>query len=83
MAGNQAGRMKGLLNSSEAASLLLMGDESRDDDNSQDCLESSVVKVRKRTVVKRFRKEWMDEAIFAGWLRPIPSNPERSVTVYN
>lgn len=79
MSGAQPGRMKGLLNSSEAASLLMIGEESRDDDNSQDFSETGLAKVRKRTVIKRFRQEWLDEPVFAGWLQPISSNPERSV----
>lgn len=35
-------------------------------------------KVKKRKAfVKKFRKEWMDEPIFRGWLQPIPNLSEK------
>lgn len=38
--------------------------------------DGSVAKKR-RSFVKKFRKEWMDEPIFRGWLQPIPNLSEK------
>ncbi|KAL0281405.1 UNVERIFIED_CONTAM: hypothetical protein PYX00_002402 [Menopon gallinae] len=38
--------------------------------------EGSAAKKR-RSFVKKFRKEWMDEPIFRGWLQPIPNLSEK------
>lgn len=32
---------------------------------------------KRKTFVKKFRKEWMDEPIFKGWLQPIPNLSEK------
>lgn len=55
------------------------------DSNNKEVLKRRVVqsqnldgKVKKRkTFVKKFRKEWMDEPIFKGWLQPIPNLSEK------
>lgn len=41
-------------------------------------LQSNEGTVKKRkSFVKKFRKEWMDEPIFRGWLQPIPNRSEK------
>lgn len=32
---------------------------------------------KRKSFVKKFRKEWMDEPIFRGWLQPIPNLSEK------